>query len=121
MGRHVSPYEQHPSQFGTGELREPPRITFGRVFVGILVAAAVMGAGYALRSASSPLLHCQQVCGAPDHPMGSDVPLPVWYGAGALLGGLVIGWPWVAPWVRRLLRRDRRWSTAARHPPLLPV
>jgi hypothetical protein len=90
VGRHVSPYEQHPSQFGTGELHEPPKLTWGRILVGIVVAAIVIGAGYALRSNASPLLHCDQACGGRAHPIGSNISLPVWCGAGALLGGLVI-------------------------------
>jgi hypothetical protein len=32
--------------------------------------------------------------------------LQVWYGAGVLVGALVIAWPWLGQAVQRLLRRN---------------
>jgi hypothetical protein len=101
VGSHLSPYEQHPSQLGTGELREPPRLTWTRIVVGLVVAAVVIGVGYALRSDSSPILHCHAYCASTTRPVGSSISLLVWYGAGILLAGLVVAWPWIAQALRR--------------------
>jgi hypothetical protein len=94
-----------PSQFETGALRNPPRLTALRILAGIAIAAVVIGAGYALRSPTSPLLHCDETYGC-SHPAGSGMSLQVWYGAGVLVGALVIAWPWLGQAVQRLLRRN---------------
>jgi hypothetical protein len=105
---HLTPYEQHPSQFRTGELREGPRLTAMRILVGSVVVFAVFGFGYAIRWTGRSLPNCylsnRARCSAP---IGSGVSLPVWLIVATVVGAVVVAWPLIAQAIRRLVGRTR--------------
>jgi uncharacterized membrane protein YhaH (DUF805 family) len=105
----LSPYEQHPSQFKTPELRERPRLTLERVIVALAIALAVLAFGFYLHWTGGSKPDCltpdkPQKCPSP---AWSSIPLPVWVVVGILVGVLVVAWPWIKLGFKRLVERAR--------------
>jgi len=105
----LSPYEQHPSQFKTPELREPPRLSLERVIVALAVALAILAFGLALRltGRTKPACLNGDLPSSCPPPAGSSIPLLVWVVVAILVGVLVLAWPWIKLGVAELVGRVR--------------
>jgi len=98
----LSPYEQHPSQFKTPELRDPPRLTLGRVLAGIAIAAVVFAFGLMLHWLGS-----HPTSQTPRTAVGSGSSLAAWSAVAICVGTVAVAWPWIKMGVGRLVGRVR--------------
>jgi hypothetical protein len=103
----LSPYERHPSQFKTSELREPPKLSGERVIVATAIALAILAFGIALHLTGQSKPACYTDLNSCPPPAGSSTPLLVWVVVAILVGVLVVAWPWIRLWLTRLIGRVR--------------
>ena len=92
--------DRHPGEFETPELQEGPSIGRVRVIIGVTAGLLILWIGYLARHSSD----CKHISECPPA-LGKGLPVVWWTCLGVLVAAVVIGWPYFAYGVRRLIGR----------------